>query len=122
MWKEFSLINSFTLECTFCGPSSGLYKDCHFTTTLLKDIGKSFCSTLRDYTCNDVKVREVLQELEVLFPPPKPEDSLLDKQDMNKNGNYPNFFGIDEEETNDEKSKGNTKNKKKSNKTGNYKK
>lgn len=41
---------------------------------------------------------------------------------MNKNGNYPNFFGIDEEETNDEKSKGNTKNKKKSNKTGNYKK
>ena len=40
MWKEFNLINSFTLECTFCGPTNGLYKDCHFTQTLLREIGK----------------------------------------------------------------------------------
>ena len=60
MWKEFNLINSFTLECSFCGPTNGLYKDCHYTPTLLRDIGKVFCETLRDYTSNDLKVREVL--------------------------------------------------------------
>lgn len=53
MWKEFNLINSFTLECSFCGPTNGLYKDCHFTIALLKDLGKTFCLTLLDYTCND---------------------------------------------------------------------
>lgn len=31
VWKEYSLINSFTLECSFSGPNKGLYKDCHFT-------------------------------------------------------------------------------------------
>jgi hypothetical protein len=60
MWKEFNLINSFTLECSFCGPTNGLYKDCHFTISLMKDLGKMFCLTLRDYTSNDAKVKDVI--------------------------------------------------------------
>ena len=53
MWKEFSLINSFTCECSFCGPTKGLYKDCHFTISMLLDMGKQFCYTLLDYIDED---------------------------------------------------------------------
>ena len=76
MWREFNLINSFTLECSFCGPTNGLYKDCQFTIGMLKDIGRGFCITLIDYASNDNKVREAIQELETLFPPPKAEEGL----------------------------------------------
>ena len=67
-------------------------------------------------------MHEVLCELEVLFPPPKPEDSLLDGNGVIKNGNYPNFFGIDEEENNEEKGGKSNKNKKKSTKGNGFKK
>jgi hypothetical protein len=76
MWREFNLINSFTLECSFCGPTNGLYKDCHFTISLLKSLGKQFCVTLIDYASNEGKVRDAIGELEVLFPPPKAEEGL----------------------------------------------
>ena len=46
MWREFNLINSFTLETTFCGPTDGRYQDCHFTISILKDCGRLFCRTL----------------------------------------------------------------------------
>lgn len=69
MWKEFSLINSFTLETTFCGPTEGRYQDCHFTITTLKDCGRQFCKTLLDYASNEPKVREAIRELETIFPP-----------------------------------------------------
>ena len=36
MWREFNLINSFTLEASFCGPSKGTHKGCHFNPTILK--------------------------------------------------------------------------------------
>ena len=76
MWKEFSLINSFTLECSFCGPTNGLHKDCHFTIGILKNMGKMFCVTLIDYACNESKVKEVINELEILFPAVKNEEGL----------------------------------------------
>jgi hypothetical protein len=76
MWREFSLINSFTLECSFCGPTSGIYKDCHFTIGMLKDLGRYFCTTLIDYASSEPKVREAITELEVMFPPPKNEEGL----------------------------------------------
>jgi len=53
MWKEFQLINSFTLESSFCGPTRGIYKDCHFTIQALREMGKLFCVTLRDYASNE---------------------------------------------------------------------
>ena len=40
IWKEYNLINSFTLECSFCGPTKGAYKDCHFSISMLVDLGK----------------------------------------------------------------------------------
>lgn len=76
MWREFNLINSFTLECSFCGPTSGIYKDCHFTISLLKELGKNFCITLMDYACNEIKVRDAITDLEAIFPPSKNEEGL----------------------------------------------
>ena len=40
MWREFNLINSFTLETTFCGPTEGRLQDCHFSIHTLKECGR----------------------------------------------------------------------------------
>jgi hypothetical protein len=85
MWKEFNLINSFTLESTFCGPSEGRFQDCHFTIGILKECGMLFCRTLIDYASNEPKVREVIRELETLFPSPKPEEAGGLSQHFNNN-------------------------------------
>ena len=50
MWREFSLINSYTCEASFCGPSQGLYKGFHFSIKMLIDMGKDFCRTLAVYS------------------------------------------------------------------------
>lgn len=62
MHREFGVINSYTLEISFCGATQGVYKDTHFSQLLLKvsshffshwfcllrvkDMGKNFCKTL----------------------------------------------------------------------------
>ena len=35
MFKEYNIVNSFTLECSLCGPSIGLRKDYHYTRKML---------------------------------------------------------------------------------------
>jgi cytosolic carboxypeptidase protein 2/3 len=59
MWKEFNLINSFTLEVSFMGPNKGHSAGYHFNTTQLKLIGRQFCETLADYTRDLDRVKEV---------------------------------------------------------------
>ena len=49
MWREFNLINSFTLEASFCGPTKGPLKGCHFNPQALEEMGRVFCKTLADY-------------------------------------------------------------------------
>jgi hypothetical protein len=49
MWREFNLINSYTLESSFCGPSKGQYKGYHFNPTVYDLLGRMFCKTLADY-------------------------------------------------------------------------
>jgi hypothetical protein len=92
MWREFNLINSFTLETTFCGPTSGRYQDCHFTISILKESGRLFCRTLLDYASNEPKVREAIRELETIFPPQKAEEGLsqhfLPQEEQRKNSNF----------------------------------
>lgn len=53
IFKELSLFNSFTCECSFCGPDRGPYKDCHFTISMMLDMGRQFCLTLLDYAETD---------------------------------------------------------------------
>ena len=50
VWKEFNIINSFTLEASFCGSTSGKFSDCHFTPNQYRDIGKTFCTTLLEFS------------------------------------------------------------------------
>jgi len=35
MFREFGVKNAFTMECSFCGPTKGIYKDTHFSQKLL---------------------------------------------------------------------------------------
>ena len=60
MWKDFQLINSFTLESSFLGPTNGQFKGNHFNIQMYRDMGKLFCITLRDYASNEAKVREAI--------------------------------------------------------------
>lgn len=70
LWKEYSLLNSFTLECSFCGPSAGPYKDSHFSIPMLLDLGRKFCQTLLEYSNLELaedsqkQTRKLLKEID----------------------------------------------------------
>lgn len=49
MWREFNLINSYTLEASFAGPSKGSLKGNHFNLMTLEVMGRVFCKSLADY-------------------------------------------------------------------------
>ena len=68
MWREFNLINSFTLECSFMGPNRGHSAGLHFNQNQLKQIGRSFCETLVDYVRDTERVKDIYQELKVRYP------------------------------------------------------
>ena len=36
MHREFGIVNSYTLEVSFCGPNAGAHKDTHFTMKNLR--------------------------------------------------------------------------------------
>lgn len=63
MHKEFGIINSYTLEISFCGPTQGLHKDTHFSQKLLKETGKNFCKALVKFSDPTV-YRDALREVE----------------------------------------------------------
>lgn len=63
MWKEYNLINSFTCEASFCGPTRGKHKGCHFNTQTLEEVGRAFCKTLVDIANNHEKVSKVFNDL-----------------------------------------------------------
>ncbi|KAL0226593.1 hypothetical protein P9112_013917 [Eukaryota sp. TZLM1-RC] len=69
VWREFNIINSFTLEASFCGASMGDVSGYHFTRQHLKDIGRLFCDSILDYCDPDQsKVIGIRRELELLYP------------------------------------------------------
>ncbi|KAL0248382.1 hypothetical protein GEMRC1_003618 [Eukaryota sp. GEM-RC1] len=55
VWKEFNILNSFTMEASFCGASIGPQAGHHFTQDDLKDMGRAFVNAIK-------------RELELLFP------------------------------------------------------
>lgn len=70
MWKEFQLVNSFTLEVSFLGPNRGSNAGTHFNTTHMETMGRTFCKTLVDYVDNQDRVSRVFTELRNKFPHP----------------------------------------------------
>ena len=76
MWKEFNITNTFTLEASFCGPDQGKFADYHFNLDLLQEVGHKFCETILDFCDPDqIKVKQVLEELEIMLPKASDSDS-----------------------------------------------
>ena len=44
--KEFNVLNSFTLETSFCGATIGDHQDFHFTPPIMENVGADFCKAL----------------------------------------------------------------------------
>jgi len=67
-FKELGLVNSYTMEASFCGSNFGKHCDKHFNTRHLEHMGHYFCEAILDYCDPDpTNVRHVLQELELLY-------------------------------------------------------
>ena len=54
--REYNVLNSYTLEASFCGPNIGRYKDSHFTPNQLRESGKDFCIALSRMADNKIKL------------------------------------------------------------------
>jgi hypothetical protein len=65
IYKEFEIVNSYTIESSFCGADFGKYRDLQFNPNHLQEIGRDFCDTLLDFCDpNQTKVRNITEELE----------------------------------------------------------
>lgn len=69
LYKEFGIINSFTMEASFCGSNFGKHADFHFNQEHLQQIGHDFCEALLEF-CNpdQTKVKIIMEELELMAP------------------------------------------------------
>ncbi|XP_052222607.1 cytosolic carboxypeptidase 2-like isoform X10 [Dreissena polymorpha] len=64
MWN-MGILNSYTMEATFCGSTMGKKKGYHFSTRDFEEMGVDFCDTLLDYCDPDTtKCANVLCDLE----------------------------------------------------------
>lgn len=61
LFKELKLPTVFTCEASFCGASTGKYAGFHFTTDLLKEMGKDLCLSLLVYTHQRTKIPSELR-------------------------------------------------------------
>ncbi len=68
MWREFNLVNSYTCEASFCGPTRGIHSGCHFNIELLRNVGKLFCKTMVDMSQDKERVKKTMQDLYGRFP------------------------------------------------------
>ena len=59
MWREFNLINSFTCEASFCGPTKGIYAGHHFNSQIYELVGRMFCKTMVEFTENKERVKKI---------------------------------------------------------------
>ena len=81
MWKELGITNTFTCEASFCGSDIGKYADYHFNQDMLQEMGHRICDTILDFCDPDqVKVKQVLEELEIMHPQDQGSDSESDEE------------------------------------------
>lgn len=80
-YRELGLINSFTLEASFCGADFGALAEQHFTTRHLEEMGYMVCDAILDFCDPDQsKVISVCKELQVLFPDDGNSDDVSDSE------------------------------------------
>ncbi|CAK0799793.1 unnamed protein product [Prorocentrum cordatum] len=81
-YREFSVVNSFTLEGSFCGADFGPLADQHFTMRHLEEIGCMVCDAILDFCDPDqTKVMQICKELQQLFPDDGNSDDVSDSED-----------------------------------------
>ena len=49
MWREMGILNSYTLEATFCGSQLGAMAGLQFRSVDLEKMGFQLCDTILDY-------------------------------------------------------------------------
>merc|ERR1712232_1139934 len=81
-YRELAVVNSYTLEASFCGADFGPLADQHFTTRHLEEMGYMVCDAILDFCDPDqTKVMLVCKELQVLFPDDGNSDDVSDSED-----------------------------------------
>lgn len=81
-YRELSIVNSFTLEASFCGADFGPLADQHFTTRHLEEMGYMICDAILDFCDPDqTKVLQVVRELQLLFPDDGNSDDVSDSEE-----------------------------------------
>eukprot|EP00747_Dinoflagellata_sp_TGD_P064225 gnl/TRDRNA2_/TRDRNA2_153809_c1_seq1.p1 gnl/TRDRNA2_/TRDRNA2_153809_c1~~gnl/TRDRNA2_/TRDRNA2_153809_c1_seq1.p1 ORF type:complete len:878 (-),score=143.06 gnl/TRDRNA2_/TRDRNA2_153809_c1_seq1:50-2368(-) len=79
VYREMDVINSFTLEASFCGADFGPLADQHFTRRHFEEMGYMVCDAILDFCDPDQsKVMFVLKELQTLFPDDGASDDVSD--------------------------------------------
>jgi len=58
--KEINILNSFTLEATFCGSNYGPLKHCHMNIGHLQEVGSSLCDSILNYFISEGVVKDTL--------------------------------------------------------------
>jgi len=81
-YRELGVVNSYTLEASFCGADFGPLGEQHFTTRHLEEMGYMVCDAILDFCDPDqTKVMLVCKELQVLFPDDGNSDDVSDSED-----------------------------------------
>ena len=81
-YRELGVVNSYTLEASFCGADFGPLGEQHFTTRHLEEMGYMVCDAILDFCDPDqAKVMLVCKELQVLFPDDGNSDDVSDSED-----------------------------------------
>ena len=107
-WREFGLINSFTLEVSFGGPSEGANAWDHFGIKDFENMGAKFVETILDF-CNPDQslIKEVCLALESQYPVSKHSLALAMKMEYKaaNGGSDSDDSGIDTDSDSDEDKK-----------------
>jgi hypothetical protein len=68
LFKQFGLINSYTLESSFMGSNFGTNNNKHFNTGHFEQMGHFFCKAILDCSSADnIQVKMALEELKFLY-------------------------------------------------------
>lgn len=77
IFKELGIVNSYTVEASFCGASFGPHADFHFNQEDLQQFGHDFCEGLLVLCSNPLIMKSISDELDI----PQPvEEEILDEQ------------------------------------------
>lgn len=68
VYKQFGLINSYTMEASFCGANFGRNNEKHFNTRHYEQMGHFLCEAILDFCDPDQsRVNMVVKELEYMY-------------------------------------------------------